>query len=485
MGSLCPSKVDTNWVDNSPTSMRVSYRNSFPSLSSLLPQNKNLFESVYNVDKRKLGFGHYGDVKKCIHIETGVIRAVKIYNKERTGGNSLNQNWFFRQVEVLSQISHPCLVKIYEFFEDRDRFYLVMDFHRGGDLLQKIRSCRHMPHGLVLKIMKQILIGVSYMHNLKIVHRDLKPENILIREKDGEVLIKIIDFDTAGKLSENGTISGALGTVNYMAPELLDNEYNEKCDMWSVGIIMYTLLTGEAPYKGLSDHQILTNINRMRIDFHSAELAKASKEGRNLLKQLLCNDPKKRISADQALAHPWFSTCRNNSAKTREILDGVYENNGKSSSLRDFVISHFSVPGDYYRLDLVFLEIDTDNDGIVTLTDLETFYSNFFSEIKAKMYARTVFEKIEPMNEEFFTYAEFLKSRVNLKKILTEKRIQRYLDSKSEATGKSSLSGSFREARDSVKTDCEVEEWMTELKNQVSSQSSPKELQEIFFRNLR
>ena len=154
MGSLCPSKVDIRWADNSPYSLGTPSLKSFTGVSSFLPQNKNFFYQVYDVDKRKLGFGHYGDVKKCIHKDTGVIRAVKIYNKERTGSLSLNHSWFFRQIEVLSKISHPCLVKIHEFFEDRDNFFLVMDYHRGGDLLQKLRSCRRLDCSTIVKIMQ-------------------------------------------------------------------------------------------------------------------------------------------------------------------------------------------------------------------------------------------------------------------------------------------------------------------------------------------
>ena len=435
------------------------------------------------MDKRKLGFGHYGDVKKCIHKDTGVIRAVKIYNKERTGSLSLNHSWFFRQIEVLSKISHPCLVKIHEFFEDRDNFFLVMDYHRGGDLLQKLRSCRRLDCSTIVKIMRQILIGVSYLHNLKIVHRDLKPENILIWEKGEEVLIKITDFDTAGLLMENGKTSGTLGTAYYMAPELLEKEYDEKCDMWSVGIILYSLFTGHLPYTGMSDHQVLSNIQNVRIDFDSPELGRAPENAKNLLKRLLCKDPRKRISAREALAHPWIAEEQREVGKTREVLEKVLRPDQRTPSLTEFILTHFLIPSDNYKLDLAFLDLDTDHNGILTLEEVSSFFRNFVTENEAREKATEFVEKIEAACEEFFTYEEFIGAAVDLRKILSEKRIKKYLDTKIKTAGESS--GNLnRELCESVKTDCEIEDWMMELRSKMSEVTTPNDIQQIFFRKL-
>ena len=483
MGSLCPSKVDTRWADSSPYSLSILNHKPFTCHSSLLPQNKNLFSQVYDVDKRKLGFGHYGDVKKCIHKETGVIRAVKIYNKERTGSLSLNHSWFFRQIEVLSKISHPCLVKIHEFFEDRDNFFLVMDYHRGGDLLQKLRSSRRLPCPMILQIMRQILIGVSYLHTLRIVHRDLKPENILVWEKEGEVLIKITDFDTAGILMENGKTSGTLGTAYYMAPELLEKEYDEKCDMWSVGIIMYSLFTGHLPYTGMSDHQIISNIQNIRIDFDNPELSRVPEKAKDLLRRLLCKDPRKRISAPNALAHLWFVEEQRELGKTREVLEKVQSADLRMHSMREFIITHFAVPSDNYKLDLAFLDIDTDNNGLLTLQEVSSFFRNFYTENEAWEKGMSFIEKIEGSCEDLFTYEEFIRSAIDLRKILSEKRIKKYLDTIVGGTGEKT-GNSHREMYESVKTDCEIEDWMIELKSKMNQVTTPSDIQQIFFRKL-
>ena len=460
MGSLCPGRVDGIWAENSPYASRILNWNSINTSYQLLPKNSYVFDQVYNVESRKIGFGHYGDVKKCIHKETGVVRAVKIFNKERVGSNSLNHSWFFKQIEVISQISHPSFIKCHEYFEERDHFFLVMDFHDGGDLLQKIRNSKRLREDQIT-IIKQVVIGVSYLHNLQIIHRDLKPENILINENQDEVLVKIIDFDTATKLSENGTASGVYGTSFYMAPELLSASYNEKCDIWSIGIIMYILLTNTLPYSGKSDHQILSSIQKIHIDFDNHHLLSVSENGKNLLKRLLSKDPNKRISATEALKHPWFTYEKSDIESIKAILENFGERKANSLIARDIFISNFAIPADHYKLDLSFLELDTNFDSIVSSDEIFDFYSKCcYDEEIAKEKSSCLLEKLRRIGEEQFTYAEFLSSGVNLKNILTGARIKNLLD----WNANKSLTEGLAE---SLNSEDEINDWILQLKNKI------------------
>ncbi|OMJ94225.1 hypothetical protein SteCoe_2713 [Stentor coeruleus] len=485
MGSLCPSKVDTNWADNSPHTVKPIDFRSLNTAVVYLPKNKNFFDQVYELDNRKLGFGHYGDVKKCSHRETGVVRAVKIFNKERLGSSSLQENWFLKQIEVISFINHPSFIKVHEFFEDRDHFFLVMDYHRGRDLLQKLRSSRKLNEDYLRKIMKQLLIGVSYLHNLRIVHRDLKPENVLIEEKGEDLLIKIIDFDTSVKLTEKGVVSGLYGTIYYMAPELVDIEYDEKCDIWSLGIIMYTLFTGELPYVGLSDHHILNNIQRIPINLSNDSLFPLSEKGIDLLRKLLSKDPKKRISAEDALGHPWLNSVSIDTEKIRETLENIEESRIKSTAVKDFLISNFSEIKDYSILDKAFLELDKDHDGIVTWDDVFEFFRRFYAEVEAEEKTDQLMEKVQGYSDDRFTYSEFLNSGIDLRSLLNEKRIMKFMVMRNRGKeSKNTTDSLFGETIESLKTDDEIEEWMQELRTKLDGEPTPKDFQDVVFEKL-
>ncbi|OMJ94992.1 hypothetical protein SteCoe_1685 [Stentor coeruleus] len=485
MGNLCFGKDDSKWaVSTSQSNKHLDYTvlNTVP---TSLPKNRNLFENVYEIENRRLGSGNYGEVKKCTHKETGVVRAVKILNKERLGSTNLHDNWFLKQIQVLNFINHPSFIKIHEFFEDRDHFFLIMDYYKGGDLLQKIKSCRKLPEDLLKKIMKQLLIGVSYLHNLRIVHRDLKLENILFKEKNGDVLVKIIDFDTSVKLTDKGVISGLYGTIYYMAPELINLEYNEKCDIWSLGIIMYALSTGELPYTGLSDHHILANIQKIPINLNSNFLQPLSDDAIDLLRKCLSKNPKTRISAEEALDHPWIKSESFNSAKNKITIENFDVNSIKTPAVKDFLVSNFTIVKDYTMLDLAFLELDADYDGIVMWDDVFEFFKKFYDETTAENKADSLICKIQGCHDDRFTYSEFLNAGIDLRSILNEKRILKFMMTRNKEKRNNGINEDFfgKSVR-SIKVDNEVEEWMQELGNRVDEDITPKDLQDAMLDKL-
>lgn len=482
MGNLCSGKADSKWVASTFHSNKHLDYTVLDTVPCSLPKNRNLFGNIYEIENRRIGFGNYGDVKKCTHKETGVVRAVKILNKERFGSYNLHDNWFLKQIQVLNYINHPSFIKIHEFFEDRDHFFLVMDYYKGGDLLQKIKSCRKLPEDLLKKIMKQILIGVSYLHNLKIVHRDLKLENVLIKEKDDDVLVKIIDFDTSVKLTDRGVVSGLFGTIYYMAPELVNLEYNEKCDIWSLGIIMYALSTGELPYTGLSDHHILANIQKIPINLNRNFLQPLSDDAIDLLRKILSKNPKTRISAEEALDHPWLKSEGFPSLKTKNTLESFKENSVKTPAIKDFLVSNFTIAKDYTILDWAFLELDTDCDGVVMWEDVFDFFKNFYDDITAEDKTDSLIRKIQGCNDDRFTYSEFLNAGIDLKNILNEKRIVKFIMTRNKINCNNGINDDFfKDSASSIKVDNEVEDWIQELGVMINEHVTPKYLQDVMF----
>lgn len=175
---------------------------------------------------------------------------------------------FLKETEILREISHPNIIRIVDMFEDETSFYMVTELCLGGDLFSKIEEMLDKHKAFSEKqcafIIEQILMAINTCHKNSICHRDLKPENILF---DSEGKIKVIDFGTAKKIDPEAGIKGVKGTPYYVAPEIIQQvNYNEKCDIWSIGVIMYILLTGNPPFNGDNDNQIFSKIRIANYD---------------------------------------------------------------------------------------------------------------------------------------------------------------------------------------------------------------------------
>jgi len=254
-----------------------------------------------------LGSGAYGEVKECVHKRTQARRAVKIINKDLMSQNE--QDRMLEEVQILKGLDHPNVLKIFEAYTDSKNFYIVTEILSGGELFDMIIRYPYFKERDAAKIMNQIFQAISYCHSNKIVHRDIKPENVLLESKQGtDSLIKIIDFGTSLMYDpeKQKKLKQTIGTPYYIAPEVLKQTYDSKCDIWSRGVIMFILLSGKPPFDGNDDDEILKNVNKGKPSYTDDIWKKVSAEGKDLLRKLLEYKPKNRISAAECLGHPWF-----------------------------------------------------------------------------------------------------------------------------------------------------------------------------------
>lgn len=174
---------------------------------------------------------------------------------------------FFNEVNILTKIDHPNIIKMFEFYEDEKRYYIIMELCDGGELFDEIMERSRFAERDAAQLMKGVLSCINYCAKNNIVHRDLKPENILLEKGKDLHQLKIVDFGTAVVAEPDERLDMKIGTPYYIAPEVLKKNYREKCDVWSIGVIAYILLSGCPPFNGKDDAAIMRAIASGKFAF--------------------------------------------------------------------------------------------------------------------------------------------------------------------------------------------------------------------------
>ena len=428
----------------------------------------------------EIGFGMYGVVKKVrLRTNPEIIRAMKIIPEENVvqgEGASL-----IDEIEILKNLEHPNIMKIYECFVDNNNYYIVSEYCDQGHLLSKLEKLERMDQIVVKFLMDQIFNAVAYLHSKNVLHGDIKLENILlikIKKRSGRRFtsinqdfneneeltedinknfgarktssksnnyikdmmnyeVKLIDFGCSKyfvkkKTKKKKKLRGIIGTSIYCSPEVVDNLYDERSDEWSCGVLMYILLSGVPPFFGETEEEIFEKVKKCKYDFTPAPFKKVSKNCKDLIRRLL--EPKKqyRIKANEALRHPFFTESFDpNSAMTEDKDLNVLKNfinpvkymSKFHEAVAVFVCVNYIPPEEENTLKTVFRYLDKNGKGIISKETMKEGLEEIGININDEE-LKKIFNEIDEDGSEFIEYQEFIRNTCDLKKLINEANLK-------------------------------------------------------------
>ena len=384
-----------------------------------------------------LGTGSFGSVYEAENIIFQNSVAMKIINRT---DNDLDEKEILNEINILKQLSHPNIVKIFEFYITKAHYYIVTEYCKYGELFSYIKN-KYSERQLAL-LFYQVFSGLWYLHDNKILHRDIKLENIMISGKEIDqsteeelFWVKIIDFGTAKIFDKNKKEKDVVGSSYYIAPEVLKQNYNEKCDTWSVGVLLYMTLVGRAPFDGKDDDEIIFKISNGNYNSKEPKLLEHSSEVRDLVSKLLKKDINKRLSAKEALNHPWFEKfggrslfCNFKKEDVEPYINNLF-NYSFNSKIQQLVIAFLvhNLPSSESSVIILKLFRYFDKSGNCKLTkdELREGLYEYRDKEQVDNYVENLFILLDGDNNGYIEYEEFLRACID-KKLISKKSYLKY-----------------------------------------------------------
>ncbi|CAL9056178.1 unnamed protein product [Musa banksii] len=393
--------------------------------SSVLPHKTPNLLDHYSIGK-KLGQGEFGTTYLCVDKNDGKEYACKSIPKVKLFCRDDYED-VWREIQIMHHLSeHPNVVRIRGTFEDALFVHLVMELCAGGELFDRIIQKGHYSERKAAQLIKTIVGVVEACHSLGVMHRDLKPENFLFASADEDAALKATDFGLSVFYKPGETLSEVVGSPYYVAPEVLCKLYGPESDVWSAGVILYILLSGVPPFWAETEAGIFRRILQGRLDFESQPWPGISDSAKDLIRNMLCRDPRKRYTAHQVLCHPWILD--DNVAPDRPLDSAVLSrlkqfsamNKLKKMALR--VIAESLSEEEIGGLKELFKMIDTDNSGTITFDELKDGLRKVGSELMESE-IQTLMDAADVDKNGTIDYGEFLAATVHMNKLEREENL--------------------------------------------------------------
>lgn len=404
----------------SPTPIRV--------LKDVIPLSHRTRISDKYVLGRELGRGEFGITYLCTDRENKEALACKSISKKKLR-TAVDIEDVRREVQIMSSLpNHPNIVKLKATYEDNENVHLVMELCEGGELFDRIVARGHYSERAAATVARTIAEVVKMCHENGVMHRDLKPENFLFANKKEHSALKAIDFGLSVFFRPGERFTEIVGSPYYMAPEVLKRNYGQEVDIWSAGVILYILLCGVPPFWAETEQGVALAILRGVIDFKREPWPQISDSAKSLVRQMLEADPKKRLTAQQVLEHPWLQNAKK--APNVPLGDIVRARLRQFSVMNRFkkkamrvIAEHLSVEEVEVIKDM-FTLMDTDNDGKVTYEELKAGLRKVGSQL-AEPEIKMLMEVADVDGNGILDYGEFVAVTIHLQRMENDEHIRR------------------------------------------------------------
>jgi len=438
-------------------------------------------ESVYHTKKTEvLGSGLCGIVRVCIHKQTKIQYALKTLDKTKVK-DATNLNSLKNEIRIMALLGHPNIVRLHEYFESPDKIYLVMELCGGGELLEHLNR-QHLhkyPEKTACKLVRSVLGAIRYCHEHNIVHRDLKLENFLFENRNSDAELKLIDFGLSQHFQPTEVLRTPVGTPYYVAPEVLSGAYDSKCDIWSIGVIAYMLLSGSPPFHGATDADTLRAVQEGNLTFNQY-FNPVSAAAKDFIVKCLNRNVSERPNAEPLQKHEWFTILQSDIVEpmSSEIIDRLrgFDKKSAFSRLCMEVVAHTLTTEQIKTLRKEFTKLDVQHAGEISYDDLRAVLKkqggvdedidNIFRE------ARTGWEHTGKIN-----YHEFVAATISINAVKGE-NLKLAFEMMSHRKGYIT-SADIQDLLGKDATQEEVEKMMLEVKFSPSSQISYKDFEKI------
>ncbi|CAM9349713.1 unnamed protein product [Pylaiella littoralis] len=385
----------------------------------------------YFLEKDKeLGRGTYGRVIQATHRGTGRKLACKVVHITRMEPRQVSK--LYSEVSVLRELDHPHIVRMRQVFFSKRHIFMIMDLATGGELFNLVTKnpgdCATETE--IKRMLTNMLSAVGYMHRHGVVHRDLKLENWLMQTPGDTTGVKLIDFGLSKHFAQDQNMQQAVGSTYYVAPEVLQGSYGPKCDMWSMGVIAYMMVSGAPPFWGNADAQVRAKIMVGEYDMPDVLFQHVPPDAKDFISELLVIDPNQRMSAEQALAHPWLRrSTRAPVMSTGAVLPKgdlvrALQQFSSFSSFRRLILevcAYNMAPAELEGLRETFEAIDRNHSGTISLEELTSHLQAHVSGSEVQQ----LYEAVNVDRSAEINYNEFIAATMWTRVNMDEEKIHK------------------------------------------------------------